>query len=164
MLRPRAGRGGVSCDPRRRGFRRSQRRGPEVRLPVRSGGAVDGCDARTGVLRLRRQLFDRCEVRHRHGCRSLARHPSSRGGRRQDHDRANRGALRPEARTAGGGYGLWISSQSQVAAPFLLSGPSGEYCQEVWRIPDCRLEDHFSPRAEHRYRWISFPKLCDRGY
>jgi len=49
------------------------------------------------------------DVRHHHGCGSLSRHPS-RGGRGQDHDRANRGALRIEAGAVGGRYGLWISS------------------------------------------------------
>ena len=50
---------------------------PEVRLTVRSGGAMDRRHARTGVLRLRRQLSDRRQVRHHHGCRSLSRHPPS---------------------------------------------------------------------------------------
>ena len=40
------GREGVSCNPRRRGLRRGQRCDTEVRLTVRSGGAVDGRDAR----------------------------------------------------------------------------------------------------------------------
>ena len=39
---------------------------PEVRVAVRSGCAVDGRDARTGVLCLRRQLSDRREVWRHH--------------------------------------------------------------------------------------------------
>jgi transposase len=66
--------------PRRRGLRRCQRRDPEVRLTIRSGGAVDGSDARAGLLCLCRQLPGRREVRHHHGCGSLARHPPGRGG------------------------------------------------------------------------------------
>jgi transposase len=69
----------------------------EVRLTVRSGRTVDRCDAGTGVFRLRRQLSDRREVRHHHGCRSYPCHPPGRGGCSQDHDRADRGALRLEA-------------------------------------------------------------------
>ena len=88
------GREGVSGNARRRGLRRGERGDAEVRLTVRSGRAVDRRDAGTGVLRLRRQLSDRREVRHHHGCRGFARHPPGRGGRRQDHDRADRGALR----------------------------------------------------------------------
>ena len=62
---------GVSGNARRRGLRRGERRDAEVRLAVRSGRAVDGRDARTGLLRLRRQLPDRREVRRHHGCGSL---------------------------------------------------------------------------------------------
>ena len=109
------GREGVSGNPRRCGLRRGERRDAEVRLTVRSGGAVDRRDARTGVLRLRRQLSDRREVRHHHGCGSLARHPPGRGGRGQDHDRADRGALRPQARAAGGRYGLRLGGEPQLA-------------------------------------------------
>ena len=58
-------------------FGAASERDAEVRLTVRSGGAVDRRDARAGVLRLRRQLPDRREVRHHHGCGSLAA-PSAR--------------------------------------------------------------------------------------
>ena len=108
------GREGVSCNPRRCGLRRRQRCGSEVRLTLRSGGAVDGCDARTGLLRLCRQLPDRREVRHHHGCGSLPRHPPGRGGRRQDHDRAYRGALRPEAGAIGRRYGLRLGRDARL--------------------------------------------------
>ena len=83
---------------------------------------MDRRDARTGVLRLRRQLSDRREVRHHHGCRSLPRHPPGGGRRGQDHDRADRGALRHQARAAGCRYGLrvggnlnWLVNEKQIA-------------------------------------------------
>ena len=54
---------GVSGDPRRYGVGRRQRRCPEVRLAVRSRGAVDRRSQGTGILRLLRQLSHRREVR-----------------------------------------------------------------------------------------------------
>ena len=57
-----------------------------------------------------------------HGCGSLARHPPGRGGRRQDHDRANRGSLRsePERLAADTGYGSaptlnWLVNEKGIA-------------------------------------------------
>jgi transposase len=49
----RPGRKGVSGHSRRRGLRSRQQRHSEVRVAVRSSCTVDGCNARTGVLRLR---------------------------------------------------------------------------------------------------------------
>src|SRR5262245_57282994 len=61
-----------------------------------------------------RQLPDRREVRHHHGCGSLACHPASRSGCCQDHDRAHRGALRHQARAAGCRYGLRVGGQPRL--------------------------------------------------
>ena len=91
------GREGVSGNAGRRGLRNGERGDAEVRLTVRSGRTVDRCDAGTGVFRLRRQLSDRREVRHHHGCRSFSCHSPSRGGRGQDHDRSGREMLWFEA-------------------------------------------------------------------
>ena len=54
-------------------------------------------------------------VRHHHGRRGVARHPPSRSWRRQDHDRTHRAALRHQARTARGRYGLRFWSQPRLA-------------------------------------------------
>ena len=62
---------------------------PKFVSPSNPASSLDRGDARADVLRLRRQLSDRREVRHHHGCRSLARHPPSGGGRGQDDDRAD---------------------------------------------------------------------------
>ena len=51
---------GVSGDPRRTGVGCGQRRRPEVHLAVRSRGPVDRRSQGTGILRLLRQLSDRC--------------------------------------------------------------------------------------------------------
>ena len=70
------------------------------RRPIR--GALDRRAWRTGLLRLFHELPDRPRsCRHRR-CRSLDRRPPGGGDRRQNHDRADRGALRAASRTAGG--------------------------------------------------------------
>ena len=76
---------GVYGNPRRRGFRRCHQSDAEVRLAVRSGRPMDRRDARTSIFRIFRQLPDRCEGWHHHGCRGVARHPPS-GGRRVEDD------------------------------------------------------------------------------
>src|SRR6476646_2817593 len=65
----------------------------EVRLAVRSGRAMDRRDAGTGIFRIFRQLSDRCEGWHHHGCRSVACHPPGGGRRVEDDDWEDTGAL-----------------------------------------------------------------------
>jgi hypothetical protein len=95
-----------------RGGERSQ---AEVCVAVRSGGAMDRRHARSGVFRLCRQLSDRREGRHHHGCRGNPRHPPGRGWRGPNHDRAHRAALRHQARTACWRYGLRFGCQPRLA-------------------------------------------------
>ena len=75
---------------------------PQVRLAVRSCCPVDRSPQRTGILRLLRQLSHRREVRRHRRCRGVPRHSPGRGRRGEDHDRANRRALRSQAGQACG--------------------------------------------------------------
>src|SRR5512134_446778 len=106
---------GVSRHPQRRGFWWRHRGHPEVRLAIRSRCTVDRSDAGPGILRLRRQLSDRCEVRCHHGCRSIARGSPGGGRRGEDHDRPDRAALRCEARTIGRRHGLRLGADAPLA-------------------------------------------------
>ena len=70
---------------------------PQERLADRSGGTLDRCAGRAGVLRLLDQLPDRSGGRDHRGRRGHARAPNAGGRVDQDDDRPRRAALRSQA-------------------------------------------------------------------
>ena len=88
---------------------------PEVRLTIRSRRPMDQRAAQCGILRLRRQLSHRREVRDYHGCRGFPGHSAGRGWRITDDDRADRSQLWHQARMARGGYRYWLVYRQGIA-------------------------------------------------
>lgn len=87
----------VSRHARRGRLGRGQRGQAEVRLPLRSGGAMDRSPEGLGLLRLCHQRSDRSRSRrHRRG-RGQPRDPGGRGRLGPDHARPDARALRPVA-------------------------------------------------------------------
>ena len=108
---------GVSRHAGRCRLGRGERGEAEVRVAVRSGGAVDRRAEGACLLRLRHQLPDRHgPCRHR-GRRGEPRHPPGRGRRGAHDDRAHPGSLRPLAGAAGRRQRLWLGRDARLARP-----------------------------------------------